>query len=372
MHDSLPLLFGRYVGLNGRVAHIHLGTFPTPVTAHHDIADRLGAASFHVKHDGLSGEVYGGNKVRKLEFLFADALTQGRKSVVTYGAAGSNHALATAVYAQLLGLSCTNILIPQHNAGYVRKNLLMSHLSGAKLQPCPSPAALGETTERVVGDIERESGDTPYIIPMGGTSPVGMIGFINAACELTAQIDAGEIPSPDLIYAPFGSMGTAAGLAAGCRALGLSSRIAGVRVVPGGISNEGNMHALIAGTSALLHDIDSSFPRLSGEDCSIDIRHDYFGEEYALYTREGMRAIAEFHRFLSLPLEGTYTGKTVAAILGDAADGRLRKKNVLFWHTLNEQPYPEDLDGMDYHILPPAFHRYFEDDIQQLEREDCV
>src|SRR6266581_738013 len=116
--ESLPL-FKAYPQLEQQLPHVSLGNFQTPVEKLTPVGDEIGLYSLYIKRDDLSGGVYGGNKVRKLEFLLADA-----KEVITFGFAGSNHALSTAIYGRQLGLKSTSMLMPQVNAHYVRRNLL--------------------------------------------------------------------------------------------------------------------------------------------------------------------------------------------------------------------------------------------------------
>jgi D-cysteine desulfhydrase len=98
------------------------------------------------------------------------------------------------------------------------------------------------------------------------------------------------------------------------------------------------------------------------------LREEFYGKEYALYTEEGMRAVKLAKETEGIALEGTYTGKTFAALLADAASGALRDKTVLFWNTYNSRDFTDDVKDMDYHILPKSLHRYFEEDVQPLER----
>ena len=126
-------LFEHYHLLAHKLPYVSLGEFPTPVQKLNQLGRQLGLDNLFIKRDDLSGKVYGGNKIRKLEFLLGDALRIGAKEVLTFGSAGSNHALATAIYARQLGLKSISMLVPQPNAHYVRRNLLMSYHCGAEL-----------------------------------------------------------------------------------------------------------------------------------------------------------------------------------------------------------------------------------------------
>ena len=232
----------------------------------------------------MSGKVYGGNKIRKLEFTLGDALHINVKNVLTFGAAGSNHALATAIYAKQLGLNSISMLVPQPNAYYVRRNLLMSYHCGAELPLCPNIqfvmplvtlAALYQLLQHRL-----KSGRFPKVIPMGGSSPLGAVGFVNAAFELKEQIIKGEIPEPDYIYVASGSMGTAAGLTLGLEVIKSKTRLISVRVNSDKMVNTTGMFKLIKKTNTLLSSLDSSFPRLKFSEYDIDIRNGFFGKQY--------------------------------------------------------------------------------------------
>ncbi|MEE9613050.1 MAG: pyridoxal-phosphate dependent enzyme [Desulfatiglandales bacterium] len=367
-------LFEQYPLLQNKLPYTSLGQFPTPVQKLERLGRDLHMSHLYIKRDDLSGKVYGGNKPRKLEFLLGKALRANTKEVITFGAAGSNHALATAIYAQQIGLKSISMLLPQPNAHYVRRNLLMSHHCGAELHLCR--AALHSwrnwlllfwaTTYQLLRHKLR-SGCFPQLIPPGGSSPLGVIGFVNAAFELKEQIVNEEMPEPDYIYVASGTMGTAAGLMLGLRAANLRSQVISVRVADDKFMNAKGMIKLIYKTNLLLHSLDASFPKikLSAED--LNIRHDFYGQEYALFTRIGMEAVARMKEREGINLEGTYTGKTLAAVVTDSENADLRDKVVLFWNTLNSSDFSAVIAGVDYHSLPRSFHQYFEQEVQPLD-----
>ena len=206
------------------------------------------------------------------------------------------------------------------------------------------------------------------VIPSGGTSPVGTTGFVNAAFELRAQIGAGLMSEPDIIYIPLGTMGTAAGLMLGLKAAGLSSRIIAVRVVNRKIASETNFGKLFRDTNDMLREADPSFPRLELLPGDFTIEHGFLGRRYAQYTRESVDAIENMKESEGITLDGTYTGKTFAALLSDAENGNIRNRTVLFWNTLNSRDFSEAIKQTDYHELPEELHCYFEKDVQPLDR----
>lgn len=370
-------LLKRYPRLAATLPYVSLGEFPTPVQRLECLGKAIGVEQLYIKRDDISGRLYGGNKVRKLEFLLGDALSRNYKGVLTFGGVGSNHALATAIYARQLGLKCISVLVNQPNACSVRRNILLSHHYGAELHLVPTkldspltmPLVRATKTARVLRQ-RLSDGHPPLVIPAGGSSPTGVIGFVNAALELEEQVKKGGIPEPDYIYVAAGTMGTAAGLTLGLRATGLKTRVVSIRVTGRDFVNAPAMLALLDRTNALLSAKDSGFPRYDFSAGDIGIRDEFYGRQYALYTPEGMAAVALIGEKEGIKLDGTYTGKALAAIIRDAPEQGLRGKVVLFWNTLNSRDFSDVLGGMDYRDLPRGFRRYFEEDVQPLDRRD--
>ncbi|MDD5288161.1 MAG: pyridoxal-phosphate dependent enzyme [Dehalococcoidales bacterium] len=366
-------LFEHHHLLERKLPYVSLGEFPTQVQKLDQLGRQLGLDNLFIKRDDLSGQVYGGNKVRKLEFIMGDALHTGTKEVLTFGSAGSNHALATAIYARQLGLKSISMLVSQPNAHYVRRNLLMSYHSGAELHQYPNiPFATPLATLAVTYQLLRHKlkrRQLPRVIPMGGSSPLGAVGYVNAAFELKGQILRGEIPEPDYIYIASGSMGTAAGLILGLRAINIKTRVIAVRVNSDSFVNVKGLVKLIHKTNSLLSSLDPSFPQLEFSEHDIDIRHGFFGKQYALFTKEGMEAVSLMERYGGIKLEGTYTGKTFAALIDDGKKSSLKDKILLFWNTYNSLDFSEAIATIDYHQLPRCFHHYFEEEVQPLEHE---
>ena len=267
----LPL-FEQYLLLKETLPYVQLGDFPTPLLPLNRLGQAVGAEQLFLKDDGVSGPDYGGNKIRKLEFLLGDALRKGAKDVLTFGFAGSNHALATAVYAHKLGLQCISILLPQPNAQYLRKNLLFSQVCCAEICHCKSETAAYIQTLVKLCSKKLKHGKFPYIIAPGGSSPLGTIGYINAGLELKNQIERGLMPEPDRIFIPLGSMGTAVGLLIGLRTAGLKTRVASVRVVDEKYGSKKKFTKLFHRTLSLIQSFDPAFPSFALSDDDIDIR----------------------------------------------------------------------------------------------------
>ncbi len=362
----LPLLEAR-AALRATLPHVALGEFPTPLRRLERLAERLGLSELYLKDDGLSAQIYGGNKIRKLEFILSRAIREGYREVLTFGYAGSNHAAATALYAQKLGLRSISMLLPQPNASYVRRNLLVSHACAAELHEQPDVPALAAATSYQLARHGLQTGKLPMVIRAGGSSDLGTVGYVNAAYELARQIDAGQLPAPDVIYVAFGSMGTAVGLLIGLRALGLRSRVVAVRVVARRIANRPKARRLFLRTVALLRRADPSFPDLTASDMDLEIRENYLGRKYGLFTEPGVHAARLMRELEGVPADGTYTGKTLAALVADAEAKGICRSRVLFWNTYNGRDLAPLVTGVDYREIPPRFHRYFEQSPQPLD-----
>jgi 1-aminocyclopropane-1-carboxylate deaminase/D-cysteine desulfhydrase-like pyridoxal-dependent ACC family enzyme len=212
-----------------------------------------------------------------------------------------------------------------------------------------------------------KKGKTPYIIPTGGSTPLGVTGFVNAAFELKTQIEQKELPEPDLIYVTLGSAGTAVGLMIGLKALKLKSKIIPIRIVDHNFTSLNTVRELFSKTVDFLHTADPSFPGLQLSGDELNIRDEYLGNGYAQFTKEGKVAITVMEETEGIRLDGTYTGKTAAALIDDARKQELNDRVVLFWNTLNAQDLSGYIKDMDYHRLPKSFHRYFEQEVQFLD-----
>ncbi|HVT36558.1 MAG TPA: pyridoxal-phosphate dependent enzyme, partial [Nevskiaceae bacterium] len=178
-----------------------------------------------LKRDDLTAADYGGNKIRKLDFLLADAQRRGKKTLVAFGYAGSNFVAATAWHGRKLGLRTIGCLLPQANAGYVADNLSVSLAAGAELIARPKKFPLVRAAAAASLKAWRRDSAWPLWIPPGGSNALGALGYVNAAYELKAQIDARAVPAPQAIYLPISSMGSVAGLVAGLALAGLDVQI---------------------------------------------------------------------------------------------------------------------------------------------------
>ena len=369
--STLPL-FQRFPALAQRVRWQWLGRYPTPVQRL-----VLPAGALWVKRDDLTAEPYGGNKVRKLEFLIADALGSGAGRLVTAGALGSHHALATAVYGRAAGLPVTLVLFPQPVTPHVRRVLLTDVALGAQLRFVPRLELVPGALLALRWAARRER---PYVIPPGGSDALGTLGYVNAGLELAQQVAAGTLPAPAEVHVAAGTLGTAAGLAIGLTLAGLETRVAATRITGRVVTNERTLGRLIRSALALLApEVALDAEQVVGR---VEIRHGQIGAGYGRETEAGRAATVQLAA-AGLELDPTYTAKAAAEALtaacvaasagsggasGGGADAREGARAAvrraapapepLFWHTLSatEPPLDEE-EAVLLARLPERFRR---------------
>ena len=362
-----PVLFEEYPKLRDRIPWTRIGTFPTPVDECASLAGELGVARLFIKRDDLTNDVYGGNKVRKLEFLLPHAEKLGFKKLITLGGIGSNHLLATTIHGNSHGFDTIGVVMPQPVTPHVKKNMLLYVHFNTELHLAPGAAGVpGKILEAMMHNTLR--GKPPYFVPGGGSSAVGATGYIEAAFELRRQVQQGDLPEPDYIFVATGSSGTAAGLTAGCRAAGLNCRVVSIKVADWFMANTFTLAQLGTFASARLRAADSGFPLQIFTPGDMEMRTEFFGGEYGVLTPEGAEAIELMKEHADLTLEGVYTGKAAAAMVAAARSGEIAGKNVLYWHTFNSVDLSDLAASHDYHELPQEFHKFFEIEEHTLEQ----
>ncbi len=358
--SPIPPLMQRYPVLQEAFPVVHLATLPTPVGCLTQLEATLPVEGLWIKRDDRSAEPYGGNKVRKLEYLLGWAQAQGHPAVLTFGAAGSNHALATSLYAQWHGLRCHAILSPQENSPTVRKNLLGHLAAGTTLHPVSGRRAGQQRCCEILCEEYADHGRLPFVIPPGGSSPLGMLGYVNAGLELAAQIEAGELPRPDAIYVASGTMGTCIGLLIGLQCAGLDMvQVVAVRVTVAPFTSPEKGRLLHQATGRMLHDVDPAFPCFPFPEAQFILKDAQLGAGYGFPTVAGEAAVQAIQAAEGISLEGTYTGKALAGLVEDAENRVLCQKKVLFWNTYNSQDLTPLIQDKNYRDLPDDFHAYF-------------
>jgi 1-aminocyclopropane-1-carboxylate deaminase/D-cysteine desulfhydrase-like pyridoxal-dependent ACC family enzyme len=299
----------------------NLGQYPTPVELFRD----LSAPGFElwVKDDGVTNSGYGGNKVRKLEHVLADAHSRGATRLVTVGAAGSHHVLATSYFGARAGFSVEAVLVKQPRTDHAIEVLRASLALGMRPFPAPSWAHVPLLiASRVAAGAE--------FIPLGGSNLAGTMGYFEAAAELAAQVRSGELPEPDVCVVALGSGGTAAGLAAGLEATGMKTRVVAVCVAePPAVVRL--WAGRLATRCANAHGVDA---RRTRERLLFDSR--FLGAGYGHRTPAGDDATRDAARVAHLALDPTYTAKAFAAALWHVRARRTPR--VLYWHTLSSAP----------------------------------
>jgi len=284
-----------------------------------------------VKEDGRFGSGgWGGNKVRKLEWLLPDARRRGRGSILTFGGLGTNWGLATALYGREHGFETALALVDQPIDDHVRAQLVRLESSGARIYRTHTKARTVAMLPWLFARNAR-GGRPPYLLPAGGSSPVGALGYVEAALEIAAQVEDGALPEPGHVVVPVGTGGTAAGLALGFQLAGLRSRVVGV-VVNDQLRLDAPVFARLARRTAKL--LESRGARLGQLDLGpnmLDLTRDQLGAGYGHRTEAGERAAA-LTAEEGLALDPVYTAKAMAGLLALRAEGRLDGP-VLFVHT---------------------------------------
>ncbi len=359
-------LFEIFPSLHATLSCVHLGMLPTPIMCLKNLEERYdNKAQIFIKDDGLTGGgkgslcSFGGNKIRKLEFLLADALAHGAELVMTYGAIGSNHVVATGASCKQLGLQCMALLTPQDVTNVVKRNMLLMRQNNVEMILNPN-AEMRNIQEEMLFTPQAKDGKKPYFVPTGGSNKIGAIGFVNAAFELKNQIEQGNLPEPDYIYVATGSCGTVAGLTLGLRAAGLHTKVRGFVVEPDNLADPfiARTLKLTLDTNAFLHEKDNQFPLYEWEGADFDMSFDYSGADYGIVTSETERAIALFKQAEAVLLDTTYTGKAAAALIDHLEQDILKGKVVLFWKTFCSQVTEPSIS---FEQLAPEFQSFFKE-----------
>ncbi|MGQ9717805.1 MAG: D-cysteine desulfhydrase family protein [Anaerolineae bacterium] len=310
--------------LTDRRPRVPIAHLPTPLEMLPRLTALLGGPQLWVKRDDQTGLATGGNKARKLEFLVAEALAQGADTLVTCGAAQSNHARQTAAAAARFGLACTLVLRGEPPP-QAQGNLLLDQLLGAEIVW----AGADDLTARLeeTADALRSRGRRPYIVPYGGSNPVGVCGYIAAMEELLAQAASIGVFFDPIVLAS-SSGGTQAGLMVAARALGYRGRILGISVdLPAGPLRR-RMAELAAATADHLG-LPLSF---APEDFAVE--DGYLGGGYGVIGDREREAIRLLARTEGLLLDPVYTGRAFGGLIDLIRRGAFSpQERVLFWHT---------------------------------------
>ena len=282
-----------------------------------------GGPRLFIKRDDAIPFGFGGNKVRKLALVAARAVADGAATLVTAGGVQSNHARATAAAAARLGLRAV-LVVNGERPARLTANALLDDLLGAEVVYVRSreerTPMLAQVAERLRGE-----GRQPFVIPIGASTPLGALAFALAVAEL-----ADQMPAPDVILHSTSSGGTQAGLVAGCRLLGLPTRVVGISADDTSASLQSTVSAIVAGVADLLHIDRGQMSRGT----AIEVDDGFVGEGYGIQTEASREALDLTARTEAIFLDPTYTAKAMAGLIGYTREQKFTAdQSVLFWHT---------------------------------------
>ena len=317
------MLFSRYPRV--RLAHL-----PTPLEPLERLSARLGGPRLLVKRDDCTGLATGGNKTRKLELLVGEALEQGADTLITVGAVQSNHVRQTAAAAARFGLHC-EVLLERRVGGrpdtYEQTgNVQIDRLCGARIHFRDGGADMSVEAERLAGELAAQ-GRRPYVIPGGGSNPVGALGYAMAALEIVGQLAERGIVVDRIVHAT-GSTGTQAGLLAGLHAMNVRIPVLGICVSRPAAQQVPLVHDLALRTADRLGAA-APVPR---EAVLVDDR--FVGPGYGVPAPGTIEALRMAAREEGLLLDPVYSGKAMAGLVALIREGAIASgETVLFIHT---------------------------------------
>ncbi|WP_233968287.1 D-cysteate sulfo-lyase [Pectobacterium polaris] len=314
-----------------RFPRLSLGHFPTPLEALPNLSAYLGGPTIYIKRDDATGLATGGNKTRKLEFLLADAQQQGAGVIITQGATQSNHVRQTIAAAAKLGLKTKVLLekrVEDYGEDYQRSgNVLLDNLLGGEIiDHLPAGTDMQQAMETLAESLRKE-GLKPYVIPGGGSSPVGALGYVACAEELLFQSSQQRLRIDHIVHAT-GSTGTQAGLVTGLTATHSQIPLLGISVRAPKAKQEENVYALAQRTWQLLG-IPGELPR-----SAVQVNSDYVGKGYGIPTDGTLEALRLLAQLEGILLDPVYSGKGMAGLIDLIRQGHFRAdENIVFIHT---------------------------------------
>lgn len=296
---------------------------PSPVDELANLSAALGGGPrLLVKRDDAIAFAFGGNKVRKMRLVAAQAQACGADTLITTGGVQSNHARVTAAAAATLGMKCI-LVVNGATPGRPTANALLDKLLGADVRYVTARDDRAPAMERAADEVRR-TGGTPFIIPLGASTPLGAAAFVDAIAELAEQIDP-----PDVIVHSTSSGGTQTGLVAGCTLAGWSTRVIGVSADESSVVLERDVRVLLGGLAELLGFASDRFASVR-----VVVDDGFVGAGYGMPTAASREAIELTARTEALFLDPTYTAKAMAGLIVRVRRREFDKDaTVLFWHT---------------------------------------
>jgi L-cysteate sulfo-lyase len=308
-------------------ARFPLAQLPTPIEELKSLSRELGGPDLLIKRDDQTGLALGGNKTRKLEFLVGHALEQGADTLVTAGAAQSNHCRQTAAAAARAGLRC-ELLLNGTKPELPNGNLLLDELLGARIhwvQRSEREAKLSEIPDQL-----RKQGGKPYVIPVGGSNGVGATGYVLAMMELTEQLKGINRCVDHVVFAS-SSGGTQAGVVVGAKVTGFKGKLHGVS-----IDRDDSESAIYERELADIANGTAKYVGFNAEFAAGDfnVAYEYLGGGYGIVSDLERQAIHLLASREGIVLDPVYTGRAMGALLGLIRKKAFRSdETVLFWHT---------------------------------------
>jgi D-cysteine desulfhydrase family pyridoxal phosphate-dependent enzyme len=308
-----------------KLSRCKLAQLPTPLDELHTLRIKIGGSKIFIKRDDQTGLALGGNKVRKLEFLLADALAQGCDTLVTLGAAQSNHCRQTAAAAAACGLRC-ELILNGKKPDLAQGNLFLDELFGATIHWIERPQRAAKSTELM--EQLKQSGRKPYLIPVGGSNGIGALGYVTAMTELIEQLDKRHI---DRIVFASSSGGTQAGMVVGARVVGFKGKVTGIGID----KDDRDLNIYEQELSNIANDCAT---RLGSNDRftakNFEVIRGYAGAGYGVVgdlERNAIRTLAQTEGIL---LDPVYAGRAFGAMLDMIRKGQIAtSENIVFWHT---------------------------------------
>lgn len=319
-----------------------LGFFPTPLVELTKLSKKLNGPKIYMKRDDNTGLALGGNKTRKLEFIIGDALAQGADTIVTAGAAQSNHCRQTAAAAASLGLEC-HLVLGGQEPEKADGNLLLDKIFGCKIH-WSGTNRKGEDIPEIVEQLKK-AGKKPYVVPYGGSNELGALAFLEAFKELESQRQNINASFTHIVFAS-SSGGTHAGLMLGNKIFKSSYKIVGINIDKGETDKvpfDQYIVSLANNTAKLIGE------NLNFSDTDLILNADYVGEGYGVIGALENEAISMTAQTEGILLDPVYTGRAMGGLIDMIRTGKIKKTDsVLFWHTGGAPAlfaYSNDLDA---------------------------
>jgi D-cysteine desulfhydrase family pyridoxal phosphate-dependent enzyme len=304
-----------------QIPRLHFAHLPTPIEELPRLSAVLAGPRILVKRDDQTGLAFGGNKTRKLEFLIAEALEQGARTLISGGALQSNHCRQTAAAAARFGLDCILVLtgeMPDHPSA----NLLLDQLFGAEIITITDRNVRDQTLENTFNKAVAD-GRRPYLVPYGGSSPTGALGYAFAVEELMKQSTASDW----MVFAT-SSGGTHAGLVLGQRVFGYKGKVLGISIDEPEKWLKSHVSKLASASSETLGN------RIEFSSTDVLANDRYCTAGYGVLTEAEREAVQLFAKYEGLLLDPVYTGRAAAGLIDLIRRGFFKKEEtVLFWHT---------------------------------------